>query len=91
MTVEENATHYEFGNGRFDLMTDEEVRTLTHDDLQGILVRLAEMCRRGESSLGEERYHQLYELLLRYPDADFRFDILPLSDEDEDADDDRDD
>ncbi len=76
MPIDENATRYIRGNGRFDLMTDEEVRTLLHDDLLGILVRLAEWVRRGEeSSVGIERYHRLLELLECYPDADFRLDI----------------
>jgi len=77
MRIDEKATRYEFGNGRFDLMTDEEVRTLTSDDLNGILVRLAELCRQGESSIGEELYHQLYELHCRYPDSDFRLEVVP--------------
>lgn len=76
MILDENATQYEFGNGRFDLMTDEQVRTLTSGDLEGLLVRLADACRKGESSVGEERYHQLYELYLRYPDTDFRLEVI---------------
>ncbi len=78
MPVDENATSYVEGNGRFDLMTDEEVRTLYGDDLQYILVMLAERSRRGElSSIGEERYHRLHELHTRYPDSNFQLEIIP--------------
>ncbi len=77
MPVDENATQYEFGNGRYDLMTDEEVRTLTSDDIQSTLVRFAHLIRtEGESSVGEDIYHRLYELHIRYPDTDFRLEII---------------
>ena len=41
MKIDENATRYEYGNGRFDLMTDEEVRTLDSGELDALVIRLA--------------------------------------------------
>lgn len=78
MKLDKKATRYEYGNGRFDLMTSEQVRTLTHDDLLLILSRLTDAMRQGESSMMEELYHQLVELHLRYPESDFRLEILPV-------------
>ena len=84
MKPDEHATRYEHGNGRFDLMTDEEVRMLTGHDLQGVLVALAEWVRRGEMSvIGMERYHRLLELHQRYPKSDFRLEVIPPSERQE--------
>jgi hypothetical protein len=86
MKVDENATKYEDGNGRFDLMTDEEVRTWSADDFQSILVRLAHLVREGqENSIGEEIYHRLYELHLRYNDVVFRLEVLPSMTEEQEV------
>jgi hypothetical protein len=77
MKIDENATRYEFGNGRFDLMTDEEVRTLDGSELDALVIRLAETMRQGETPIGQELYHHLYELWTRYPTSDFRLEIIP--------------
>ncbi len=77
MPVDENATHYVSGNSRYDLMTDEEVRTLSCDDLMLIYMVLGEINQRCPGGSTEELGHQLYELHLRYPDRDFRFEVLP--------------
>lgn len=77
MPVDENATHYEFGNGRFDLMTDEEVRTMGSSELDALVIRLAEGMRSGETAIGQELYHHMYELWTRYPEADFRLEVIP--------------
>lgn len=70
------ATRYERGNGRFDLMTDEEVRTISGFNLDSIIFRLS---RHDESTPVQELFHQLYELRLRYPGHKrlFRLEILP--------------
>lgn len=66
------ATSYQYGNGRFDLMTDEEVRTLSHDDLMLLYMVLSLHMDQGSTG---ELAHQLYELHLRYPEHDFQ--IMP--------------
>jgi hypothetical protein len=71
------ATRYEYGNGRFDLMTDEEVRTISASDFEMFFARLTDAMRQGESGPMQELYHRLYELRLRYPDRDFRLEVLP--------------
>lgn len=81
MKIDENATRYEFGNGRFDLMTDEEVRTLYSGDLEALDIRLAETMRHGETPIGQELYHHLHELWIRYPNSDFRLEIIPVTHE----------
>lgn len=77
MKLDEKATEYRFGNGRFDLMTDEQVRTLTSDDLSKLLMYLS--ADKSPSLLDEELGHHLYELLLRYPYATFRLEVQPES------------
>lgn len=82
MKIDKNATHYEYGNGRFDLMTDEEVRTLISDDIMLIYMVLS----RSDNTLGSstgELAHQLYELHLRYPGARFRLEIIPNTEQNE--------
>ena len=81
MKIDRNANHYEWGNGRFDLMTDEEVRSLYSNELDMVFGRLGDLMRKGESSPMQELYHKLYELRLRYPDRDFRFEVLPIQEE----------
>lgn len=74
MKLDKKAKHYVYGNGRFDLMTDEEIRTLTSSDIMRIYAGLSAECPGGISC---ELAHQLYELHLRYPDKDFRLEVLP--------------
>jgi hypothetical protein len=74
---DKKATHYEYGNGRYDLMADEEVRTITAADFEMFFARLSDAMWKGESTPMEDLYHRLYELRLRYPDSDFRLEILP--------------
>ena len=77
MPVDKNATQYKYGNGRFDLMTDEEVRTLSGDEISAIVIRLAESMRHGETLIGQELYHHLYELWIRYGEmVDFRLEVV---------------
>lgn len=71
------AKRYERGNGRFDLMTDEEVRTFISDDFSLILSRMTYSYQQGETSMGYELYHQLHELYIRYPDSTFRLEVIP--------------
>lgn len=73
------ANRYEWGNNRFDLMTDEEVRSLSSGELEALLARLADAMQHGESSIGYELYHHMYELWTRYPESDFRLEIIPSS------------
>lgn len=77
MTIDTNATHYEYGNGRFDLMADEELRTLTWEEFTMVFARLSDAMRHGESSPMQEVYHKLYELQTRYEGRSFRFEIVP--------------
>ncbi|SRR6266568_155702 len=84
MKLDENATRYEYGNGRFDLMTDEEVRTFTSDEISWINTSLNELARRRamdglttESGGDAEVRHHVYELWARYHDSDFRLEVLP--------------
>lgn len=77
MIIDTNATHYEYGNGRFDLMTDEELHTLTWEEFTMIFARLSDAMRHGESAPMQEVYHKLYELQLRHIGRDFRFEIVP--------------
>jgi hypothetical protein len=82
MKIDENATHYEYGNGRFDLMTDEEVRTFTSSEISWINICLNELARRqaedgiapGAINSGgdAEVRHHIYELWARYPETDWR-------------------
>ena len=69
-------TRYTRQNERYDLMTDSEVRTITADDLQAILVRLASLFE-DDNTIGRDLYHRLYELQQRYPDDEFS--MTPLS------------
>jgi len=84
MKIDENATQYVYGNGRFDLMTDEEVRTFTSDEISWITISLNELARRQaeddlpiESGGNAEVRHHVYELWARYHDSDFRLEVLP--------------
>lgn len=77
MKVDKNATRYGYGNGRFDLMSDEEVRTLTWGDFEMFFARLSDAMQQGESSSMQELYHQLYELKLRYQGRACQVNILP--------------
>ena len=54
MGLDMNDTKHEEGNGRFDLMTDEEVRFITYETLSSIIARLVHLYKEfGESSVGE--------------------------------------
>ena len=84
MKIDENATQYVYGNGRFDLMTDEEVRTFTSDEISWINTSLNELARRRamdglttESGGNAEVCHHVYELWARYHDSDFRLEVIP--------------
>ena len=81
MSNDEYATRYERGNGRFDLMTDEQVCSLTHDDLTLLLVSLSHL--QGHSLITFDLYHRLEELLQRYPECDFQ--LLPVYEKDHDS------
>jgi len=74
---------YDKNARRYDLMSDDEVCTLSSDDLQSILIRLAELCRRGDNFTGLDIYHRLKELNSRYPSSyrNIRFRIEVVGDE----------
>lgn len=72
MPIDKNASHYEHGNGRFDIMTDGEVKSLTCDDIMliGMALSIVEKDNDPTSSL-YTLDHQLYELRCRFPGIDF--------------------
>ena len=75
-----NATRYEPSNGRYDLMTTDQVLTLSSDDLELILVHLNSYYLLKEATSGDDFYHRLVELHNRYPESDFRLEVLPQDD-----------
>lgn len=77
---EEKVTRYQFGNGRFDLMTDEEVCTFSFDDLESIRLQIEEFQQAKiggyADTYAQDIYGRLCELLNRYPYKDFRMEVV---------------
>lgn len=59
---------------RFDLLQDDDVRLLTHNDIKALVWLLEQ--QKNQSVLAARLYYQWREVQIRYPVADFRLKVM---------------